>query len=180
MPPHHQGVGCSFTALTTSSILLFFTLHRRHPHVILKRYFVFNYFAAAALAPPSAPPSLPFSEDSETRDPYAVVVFPPDGECEGGSMLDVHTKEIIGNISVRLFQALDGQMRACEELRGKVTGGSTPVLPSWLPLSTIFDDMEDSSGGASAGDVSRRMKKRLPGRLRKWMGDLCMQVRLSF
>jgi hypothetical protein len=105
-----------------------------------------------------------------------MVVFPPDGECEGGSMLDVHTKEILGNISVRLFQALDLQMSACNDLRGQLTGGNAPLLPTWLPLSTIFDDMEDNSGGGSVGEVSRRMKKRLPGRLRKWMGDLCMQV----
>lgn len=91
-------------------------------------------------------------------------------------MLDVHTKEVLGNISVRLFQALDLQMTACDDLRGKLTSANPPLLPTWLPLSTIFDDMEDGTGSASAGEVSRRMKKRLPGRLRKWMGDLCMQV----
>ena len=151
---------------------------RRHPHVILKRYFIFNYFAAAALAPQSSPPQLPFTDESgassTATDPYAMVVFPPDGECEGGSMLDVHTKEIMGNISVRLFEALDKQAMACDDLRSKLSSSSAPALPAWLPLSTIFDEMEE--GTASTSDISRKMKKRLPGRLRKWMGDLCMQV----
>mmetsp|Transcript_1167 Transcript_1167/g.1895 ORF Transcript_1167/g.1895 Transcript_1167/m.1895 type:complete len:1683 (+) Transcript_1167:109-5157(+) len=159
---------------------------RRHPHVVLKRYFVFNYFAAVASmsdgGTPRPPPQLPFADNnspsSPARDPYAMVIFPPDGECEGGSMIDVHTKEIMGNVAVRLFQDAEERIATCEELRVKLANTSAfstaPFpMPPWLPLTTTYEEMEDNSGGSEA---SRRVRRRLPGRIRKWMGDLCMQV----
>lgn len=122
--------------------------------------------------------------DSATKDPYAMVIFPPDGECEGGSMIDVHTKEIMGNVAVRILQAIEDWLLGCEEIRTKLASTSTyssaPLsLPSWLPLTFSNDDAEES-GNLTAGETLRRMKRRTPGRLQKWMGDLCMQVILIF
>jgi hypothetical protein len=109
-----------------------------------------------------------------------MVIFPPDGECEGGSMLDVHTKEIMGNVSVRIIQAIEDWLIGCEEIRVKLAStsaySSTAItLPSWLPLKLSNDDVEESIG-ASTSEINRKMRRRAPGRLQKWMGDLCMQV----
>lgn len=157
-------------------------LIRRHPHVVLRRYFVFNYFTAVAQLPPGSNPPLPQlpQYDSATKDPYAMVIFPPDGECEGGSMIDVHTKEIMGNVAVRIIQAIEDWLVGCEEIRLKLAASSaytsTPVsLPVWLPLKLNSDDLEESIG-ASSSEINRRMRRRAPGRVQKWMGDLCMQV----
>ena len=109
-----------------------------------------------------------------------MVIFPPDGECEGGSMIDVHTKEIMGNVAVRIIQAIEDWLVGCEEIRLKLAASSaytsTPVsLPVWLPLKLNSDDLEESIG-ASSSEINRRMRRRAPGRVQKWMGDLCMQV----
>jgi hypothetical protein len=109
-----------------------------------------------------------------------MVIFPPDGECEGGSMIDVHTKEIMGNVAVRIIQAIEDWLVGCEEVRLKLASSSayssTAVsLPAWLPLKLNSDDLEESIG-ASSSEINRRMRRRAPGRVQKWMGDLCMQV----
>jgi hypothetical protein len=109
-----------------------------------------------------------------------MVIFPPDGECEGGSMIDVHTKEIMGNVAVRIIQAIEDWLIGCEEARVKLASSSayssTPVsLPPWLPLKLNNDDLEESIS-ASSSEINRRMRRRAPGRIQKWMGDLCMQV----
>lgn len=44
-------------------------------HLVICRIFVFNY--AFEISPPPSRPS----------DPASLVIFPPDGECEGGSMV---------------------------------------------------------------------------------------------
>jgi hypothetical protein len=89
-------------------------------------------------------------------------------------MIDVHTKEVMGNMSIKLFQALESQMVTCEEIRQKSMSNQ---LPAWLSLSTTYDDIDESTGNnISSSDAAKRLKKRLNGRLRKWMGDQCSQV----
>ena len=166
-------------------MFFFLFYHRRHPHIVLRRYFVFNYFSVVSQLPPgSNQPPLPHLPlyDSAIKDPYAMVIFPPDGECEGGSMIDVHTKEIMGNVAVRILQAIEDWLIRCDEIRVKLaatsTYSSTPLnLPTWLPLTFSHDDAEESNN-LTPSEASRRMKRRTPGRLQKWMGDLCMQVLL--
>lgn len=113
----------------------------------------------------SLPPQLASGSDK-------LIVFPPEGECEGGSMIDVHTKEVMGNIAVRIFLSLESQMTACEEVRSKQSAS----LPTWLSLATTHDDVEDNGNVMSASDAAKRLKRRVNGRLRKWMGDQCAQV----
>lgn len=56
-------------------LLLFF---RRHPSIILRRVFVFNYtFDVIPGSIPAAPPK------SLSDDPNSMVIFPPEGICEG-------------------------------------------------------------------------------------------------
>lgn len=49
---------------------------RRHENVLLCRVFVFNY---------SFENSVPLKGPS--GDPNSLIIFPPEGECEGGSMV---------------------------------------------------------------------------------------------
>lgn len=97
-------------------------------------------------------------------------------------MIDVHTREIMGNVAVRIIQAIESWLIGCEEVRTKLAStsaySSTPVsLPSWLPLKLSNDDLEE--GGGSSSEIARRMRRRAPGRIQKWMGDLCMQVSVN-
>ena len=169
---------------------------RRYPSIILRRYFVFNYFEAK-----EGSPLLELTEKTTALDPYAMVIFPPDRECEGGSMIDVHTKEIMENVAVKLFAALEFHLLKCDEYRQKavqhvssyksnpqVTAAS--LLPSWLSLSTSYDTVEyaDTDAGLSTGPTisfsmsgsqterNKKTKKRINGRMKKWMGDVCLQV----
>jgi hypothetical protein len=145
-------------------------LYRRCPNVILKQFFLFNMFDRPN-ADGAAIPSIP-------NDPGAVVVFPPDGECEGGSMIDVHLQEVMAGAALKLYLVLESQAVACEEAREK----SIVKLPNGFNVFTIFDEYDDdsktssASGHISLSNASTKMKKRIPGRLRKVVGDLCLQV----
>jgi hypothetical protein len=161
--------------------------NRRYPNVLLRRYFVFNMFN--------------YSDSSMWRvpavpgDPDALVIFPPDVECaEGGArMVEVHLQEMMGGIAIKLYVTLEAlAIAACDESRVKSTG----KLPGGLQVFTTFDDSEDNafeSGSASANtnartsvaavspllnisNASSKMKRRIPGRLKKIVGDLCLQV----
>lgn len=65
------------------SFIFRFLLRRRYPNIILKKVLVFNYN---------------FDSSSSTRlkqlTPGTLEIFPPDGDCEGGSMLDVHFTQV--------------------------------------------------------------------------------------
>lgn len=151
---------------------------------------MFNYFEAK-----EGSPLLELTAKTTALDPYAMVIFPPDRECEGGSMIDVHTQEIMGNVAVKLFAALEFHMLKCEEYRHKAVSvvssyKSNPhvtvssLLPSWLSLSTHYDLLEnaDEKEGSATASASaqaekvRKAKKRINGRMKKWMGDICLQV----
>jgi hypothetical protein len=95
---------------------------RRHPYIILKRIFVFNY-PFDSTAPPPSPPN---------DDPDSLNIFPPDGECEGGNMIDVHLHEVMGNAGVKIICALEQQMLLCEEARAS---GALPAVPLMVSVS---------------------------------------------
>lgn len=113
-------------------------------------------------------------------DPHSLVIFPPEGICEGGvSMIEVHLKEVMSNSAVSILQAFEDQMRACEDARLK------NCLPALLPLSTLFDEVAEqlqqqkpvSIAMTVTGRPNRKLyRKRPSGRIHKWMGDLSMQV----
>ena len=143
---------------------------RRHPNIILRRIFVFNYF----LDDPSQQKINRPAPKTLSKDPSSVIVFPPEGNCsEGGvSMLDVHLQEVMSHASVKLIHSLEKQLNHCEEAR------LANNLPIYAQLTTQYDDLDESDG---AGSKNRKaIKKGLSGRIHKWMGDLCMQVRKSF
>lgn len=152
---------------------------RRHQNVIICRVFVFNYSFDLAT----------FALTGLKNDSNSVVIFPPDGDCEGGSMVAVHLQEVMGHASVRIIESLESQLKLCEDYRNKGT------VPSDLSLSTFHDDIEEVidsdstslpsfSTGSSKQFVPQKSflgkrqnsKRRVLERLRKWMGDLCLQV----
>jgi hypothetical protein len=135
----------------------------------VKRYFVFNYsFDSTILAKKQTTPSF---LSHPQPDPDAIQVLPPpDGICEGGNMIDVHVKEVMSVAAVKLVIHIDEQLGAMEQAKTK------GIIPSSLTnLTTPIDSMEDAiEGGASK--LLNLVKKRPFGRIRKWMGDLCLQV----
>lgn len=103
-------------------------------HVVLKRFLVFNFnFDAAHPEPPMA------RCRNMRSDPESVVIFPPDAACEGGSMVEVHYREVICRAAVKIICSLQSQMESCEDARHR------NVLPAvtHIPLSTAHDDKED-------------------------------------
>lgn len=146
-------------------------LGKRYQNVIVKRFFVFNYsFDPSTSVKKQATPSYLSHPHS---DPDAIQVLPPsDGICEGGNMIDVHIKEVMSVACVKLIMFFDEQLEAMENARVK---GSIPT--TLTNLTTPMDSIEDSvEGGASK--LLNSVKKRPYGRIRKWMGDLCLQVQL--
>ena len=144
---------------------------RRHPHTVLKRILVFNYsFEPVEGALPLAPSPL-------ASDPQSLVVLPPDGACEGGSMVEVHLQEVLTDAIMRVLLTLEAQMVLCNEAKAK------NISPPNMQFATIYDDIDDASAAAGTKDAKAKkqqqllaIKKKPGGRIRKWMGDLCMQA----
>ena len=128
---------------------------RKFPYVIIRRLFIFNYSFESSHG------TLP-----ATRDPSAATIFPPEMECEGGSMVTVHLQEVMGNIAVAAILSIEKLMLSCEEAR--VKGIKPPVS---LTLSTGHDDVDDNQD-----PLWKTRGRRSSGRLRKWMGDLSLQI----
>eukprot|EP01033_Poteriospumella_lacustris_P010402 gene10402-7397_t len=129
---------------------------KRYPNILIKKIVVFNYnFDSSSSLRMQAAPGL-------------LEIFPPDGDCEGGSMLDVHFRQVMAQTSVQLVQALEAQMDHCEDARLR---GAFPANPS---LVTCFDEKDDARGGSAK--TAKVFRKRPAGRIRKWMGDLSLQV----
>lgn len=110
-------------------------------------------------------------------DPDLLVIFPPEGDCEGGSMVEFHFKIVMCNAAVNLILHLEKQMEICEEARVK------NVIPNEIALVTLHDDRDDivlgkdgNATSATSAKNKKAFKKKPAGRIRKWMGDLCMQV----
>eukprot|EP01041_Mallomonas_annulata_P002057 gene2057-4019_t len=130
---------------------------RRFPNVILRRLFVFNFSFDEGIG------AMPVISKG---DPSSLVIFPPEMECEGGNMIDVHLQEVMGNVAVNVILSLERQMIQCLECIDKNT-----KLSASLQLITPFDEVEDSQN-----DPLRKNRKKITARLRKWAGDLSMQV----
>jgi hypothetical protein len=123
--------------------------YRRYPNIVIKRALMFNYN---------------FDSTSSTlrqeKEQIALEIFPPDGDCEGGSMVEVHFRQILNEVAVEIVQSLEHQMEICEEARAK---GILPVNPT---LVTVYDEGDDwmtlrvdisgksSGGGSIMGSVS--------------------------
>ena len=95
------------------------------------------------------------------------------------SVVESRLKTMLANIAVIVFESLQKEMRVCE---GSRFAGS---FPPWLitamkrPRSKPSDEDEANSANPSLNNSSGLMiltKKVLSGRLRKFMGDLCLQV----
>lgn len=195
---------------------------RRNPFVVLRRIFVFNFsFDPVHGLNPESPIGI-------ANDPNSLIIFPPEGKCEGGSMVEVHLHEVMSYAAVRIILSLEEQMKLCEnQLNSSIStistssssmssSISTSVPPSLLStnsssmphsslhssqstpnqtltLATFYDDFEEasvetmqSSSTSTAillpssmliNQRSKRIsKKNSIGRIRKWMGDLCLQV----
>jgi hypothetical protein len=141
--------------------------NRRYAHIGLKRIFVFNYNF-------DAQPALslkPFKQD-----PDSLNIFPPEGDCEGGSMIVVHFKEVMCLAAVKLIQTFERFMEILEDARLR------NIIPTELPLNTVYDDREDvgmvkDSNGVFIPNRNKKAYKKKPsGRIHKWMADLSMQV----
>ena len=194
--------GSFYTLLTTPHILFIVTVfslilylfifsnfqHRRHPNILLRRLFVFNYSfddprANSMISPLKA----------GVKDPDSIIIFPPDGTCGGSggnsydessgefntannnsnnnnaplergvSMVDVHLNEVMSHAALHIVLALEQQTRLCEEARVK------NLLPDGLPMSTIFDEIEEqqlyggSSNSSGGGGYTNRDSTYTPG-----------------
>ena len=168
---------------------------RRHPHILLKRLFVFNYKFDMPSSHLSTSSSLKIFDD-----PAAVVIFPPEGNCQEGqtNMVEVHLKEVMSHDTVKMITSISAQMELCEMSRLENN------IPNTVPLTTIHDEIDAmqynqeetgefsrlvSTSGISSALVSSisarsgviigtkgKFRKRPSGRLQKWMGDLSLQV----
>jgi hypothetical protein len=146
-----------------------FLKKRRHPHIILKRLFVFNFSFDLVLGKTCVPPK-GLSEDPNN----SLIIFPPEGFCEGGiSMVDVHLKEVMSHAAVKIILSLEKQMEICDDSRLKNN------LPQNLILTTIHDDIEEqqqqqnqnlNKDSFAARNIKKLLKKKIIGRKRKLMG----------
>lgn len=134
---------------------------KRFPYVIVRRLFVFNYsFENNSISTTSTLSS------SQLLNQNNIVIFPPEMECEGGgTMIEVHLKENMGNIAVNVILSIEQQLVQCEEARMKVITKTPPST-----TLTTSDDVEDTQS-----ILLRKGPRRVLGRIRKWMGDLCLQ-----
>jgi hypothetical protein len=161
--------------------------NRRYGHIAVKRIFVFNYSF-----------DIPLALKPLKSDPDSLIIFPPEGPCEGGSMIVVHFKEVMFHTAVKLIALFERIMEILEESRIR------NVLPtSEVTLTTVYDDRDDignpsysaqgnstvgaltgmpssstltSSALSSSSSLKKQFKKRPSGRIHKWMADLSMQV----
>ena len=148
---------------------------RRHPNVVLRRLFLFNYPFEGGNSDPYKELLLPTNNVDHTE----MIVFPPDLICEGGnSMVNVHLSVNMENASCKLIQVFEKQMRICAEA-WKVN--KLPAKEHSIELNTFYDEIFEKTTrkdveGSDKSIKSLAYKKRPAGRLLKWMGDLSMQA----
>jgi hypothetical protein len=148
-------------------------LLQAHQHIRVRRYFLFGYpFEASSTAP------LP-----SVRDPTTLVVFPPHEERDGGiSTVQFHCNMIMSDVGVRAIWGLELLMNQADFAKAKVG-----KVPSWIATTTVFDEYGEvcqlKTFSADYPFVlldqnpeQKKSKKRFYGRMRKLMGDMCMQV----
>ena len=137
---------------------------RRHPYVVLRRIFVFNY-TFDQVSPP-----LPTVLKGPSDDINALVVLAPDGECEGGNMVEVHLHEVMGYAAIKIFSALEKQTSILDDCIAK------NKFPTTLKLSTFHDEVDDGQDKESKAKRVALINKKPSGRMHKWKGDFSLQV----
>ncbi|RYY72846.1 hypothetical protein EON63_20315 [archaeon] len=78
---------------------------------------------------------------------------------------------VMCHTAVKLIKEFHNSMSLCEDARVR----NAASVGASIPLGTVHDDKEDTAPGREAR--SKKMYKKKPlGRIKKWMGDLAMQV----
>ena len=127
-----------------------------------------------------------FLKEPISTDPDSIIILPPDGLCEGGSMIDVYIYEVVSNSSLKIIMSLDQQMSICENARMKNISPSS-MIPLWTPYDDIDSNNNNNSNSNSNNNNNTNnnedilkwkanLKRKSLGRTRKWMGDLSLQV----
>lgn len=137
---------------------------RRHPYVVLRRIFVFNY-TFDQISPP-----LPTRLKGPSDDINSLVVLAPDGECEGGNMVEVHLHEVMGYAAIKIFSALEKQTSIIDDCLAR------NKFPTTLKLSTFHDEVDDGHDKDSKARRIALIHKKPSGRMHKWKGDFSLQV----
>lgn len=161
-------------------------ISKRYPYTLLKRVLVFNFNFDSGPCPIKA----------LKNDPDSLVIFPPNMELtKGSNSAVVHFKEAMCLATGWLVQKLERLMDICEDARLR------NIIPGDPTLTTMLDDRDDlvvfntkeithsnipamtmaavisASASAAAYTRNKRSYRKKPsGRLRKFMGDLAMQV----
>ena len=178
-----------YSALTNEACSYVF---RNHHFITMRRLVVFNYDYGLTvnLSPNSididSPILRPLSDDCDS-----LILCAPEGEDKDKiqssqnkskvasnpqvninlSSVELKLKNMLSNISIKIYESLQREMLNCEEAR------SLGTFPSWLlqesrrSRSKVSDDTETLSLG-----IMSLTKKIQSGRLRKFMGDLSLQV----
>ena len=177
-------------------------LSRKHPHVVHRKLFLFNFDPQHAFVP-----------QGPADDPSCLVFMPPTPPPGSGpaykaalQRVHVHVQEILSSAALSVLAALEKKMAACDDARAK--GVSPAALDPRLSLTTFLDDLDDKEldamtqqqqrgrsssslallGGSPLTNASptkaaerekereKGFKKKPLGRTRKWQGDLCLQA----
>lgn len=139
-------------------------LTSRYPTAILKRVFVFNYSFDMPLKPNYML--------NPVDDPDYCVSFLPEESNDESNTLEVQVRETISNITVKLILSLERQMSYCDQCRNK------NIIPTAVTqLFTLYDDYDADFELAAGGQkLKTSILKKPVGRIRKYMGDICLQV----
>lgn len=106
--------------------------HRKFPDAVTRNIFVFNFSFTNNSTPPRC----------KSRDPLALVIFPPEGECGErdtiSSMIEIHLREVMSNAAVYILLSIEAQLLACESARLKKISAS-----HWSPFSNSSTSRTD-------------------------------------
>ncbi len=90
-------------------------------------------------------------------------------------MVEVHYRMVVCHAAVKIISQLYKYMDQCEEARVR----NTLPVSTHITLSIPHDDRDDICSvkdPSTIGKNKKAFKKKPLGRIRKWMGDLAMQV----
>ena len=116
-------------------------------------------------------------------DPQSLEICPPEGECNGRSLIETYLRTVMTHAAAKIFGVFLREMQSCEECKNQQT------FPRWLatamkmggvkrsPSSQTASREATGNGGVDDKKIGPILDKQvLAGRLRKFMGDLCLQV----
>jgi hypothetical protein len=120
---------------------------REYRHVKLKRCFAFDHAFDSNVV-------------EETAGLKDLVMFPEDQMIgEGMSSVNLHMQVVLNTLAVSLIQLFEN------DIIETLTQVSKAKVSEALLLKTLMDDDDMSK---------KKLKQRLPGRVRKWVGDYCL------